>query len=61
MRSVGSRSKEEPIDHNLFAVLREFDDLEVDYIYAEEFSEKRLGYSIMNRLKKAAGYREIQA
>ena len=61
VRSVGSRSKEETIAHNLFAVLREFDDLGVDYIYAEEFSEKRLGYAIMNRLKKAAGYREIKA
>lgn len=61
VRSVGSRSQEETIAHNLFAVLREFDDLGVDYIYSEEFPQKRLGYAIMNRMKKAAGYREIQA
>ena len=42
--------------HNLYAVLREFDDLKVDYIYSESFSEDHLGQAIMNRLSKAAGY-----
>ncbi len=59
VRSVGKRSQEETIAHNLFAVLREFDDLGVDYIYSESFSQDHLGYAIMNRMKKAAGYRRI--
>jgi L-threonylcarbamoyladenylate synthase len=59
LRSVGRRSQEETIAHNLFAVLREFDDLEVDCIYSESFSQDHLGYAIMNRLMKAAGYRTI--
>lgn len=59
LRSVGERQKEETIAHNLFAVLREFDDLEVDYIYSESFSKEHLGQAIMNRLMKAAGYHTI--
>lgn len=56
VRSVGLRAKEETIAHNLFAVLREFDDLKVDCIYSESFSKDHLGQAIMNRLTKAAGY-----
>ncbi|NBH71903.1 threonylcarbamoyl-AMP synthase [Clostridiaceae bacterium] len=59
LRSVGKRSQEETVAHNLFAVLREFDDLQVDCIYSESFSQEHLGYAIMNRLTKAAGYRVI--
>ena len=56
VRSVGERAKQETIAHNLFAVLREFDDLDVDVIYSESFSKDHLGQAIMNRLTKAAGY-----
>ena len=49
------------IAHNLFAVLREFDDLQVDCIYSESFPQNHLGYAIMNRMQKAAGYRMIHA
>ena len=61
LRCVGTRSREETIAHNLFAVLREFDDLQVDAIYSESFSESHLGYAIMNRMMKAAGYQRIHA
>lgn len=60
LRSVGQRAKQETIAHNLFAVLREFDDLQVDYIYSESFSKEHLGQAIMNRLTKAAGYHVIR-
>lgn len=56
VRSVGLRAEEKTIAHNLFAVLREFDDLQVDYIYSESFPGDHLGQAIMNRLSKAAGY-----
>ena len=59
VRSLGLRAREETIAHNLFAVLREYDDLEVDYIFSESFSKEALGQAIMNRLTKAAGYRII--
>ncbi len=60
IRSIGERVHEETIAHNLFAVLREFDDLKVDYIYSESFSQENLGQAIMNRLVKAAGYHIIR-
>ena len=56
-RSIGKRSSAGSIAHNLYAVLREFDDLGVEVIYSESFSEDHLGQAIMNRLNKAAGYR----
>ncbi|MEG0214583.1 MAG: L-threonylcarbamoyladenylate synthase [Hungatella sp.] len=56
VRSLGMRTKETTIAHNLFAVLREYDDLDVDYIFSESFSKAELGQAIMNRLTKAAGY-----
>lgn len=53
---IGSREHEETVAHNLFAVLRDFDDRKVDCIFSESFSKDRLGQAIMNRLCKAAGY-----
>lgn len=60
LRCVGEREHEETIAHNLFAVLREFDDLQVDCIYSESFASDHLGQAIMNRLMKAAGYHVIE-
>lgn len=60
LKCVGTREHEETIAHNLFAVLREFDDLQVDCIYSESFASDNLGRAIMNRLMKAAGYHVIK-
>ncbi len=60
IKSIGYRSKEESIAHNLYAVLREFDEASVDMIYSEGFSDDHLGWAIMNRLRKAAGHQEIR-
>ena len=54
--SIGSRENTSTIAHNLFEVLREFDDKEVDIILSESFEEKGIGLAIMNRLKKSAGF-----
>ncbi len=56
IKCIGRRSSEESIAHNLYAVLREFDDEGCEYIFSEGFSEHNLGRAIMNRLNKAAGY-----
>lgn len=61
VRSLGLRARQETIARSLFAVLREFDDLGVDYIYSESFARDHLGQAIMNRLTKAAGYHIIYA
>lgn len=54
--SVGTRNDDRTIARNLYDVLRSFDDMEIDVIYGETFGENSLGYAIMNRLAKAAGY-----
>lgn len=59
VKSIGSRDNEEEIAKQLYGILREFDQLEVDAIYSEAFETPRMGQAIMNRLLKAAGYRVI--
>lgn len=61
IKNIGTRSNENSIAKNLYKVLREFDEEEVDYIYSEAFAAEGLGNAIMNRLLKAAGYHTIQA
>lgn len=58
---VGSRERPETIAKNLFRCLREFDKKGVDVVYAEGFDYDEIGLAIMNRLEKAAGYKEINA
>ncbi len=60
LRVIGSREDENSIARNLFAILREFDSLEVDGIYSESFESPGLGQAIMNRLLKAAGHQVLQ-
>lgn len=60
VKSVGIRAHEETIAHNLFSLLREFDDIKVDVIFSESFAKDHLGQAIMNRLMKAAGYQVIR-
>lgn len=61
VRSVGTRRDEATIARHLYEVLREFDELGVDYIYSEGFSRQNVGQAVMNRLIKAAGHTIIQA
>ena len=57
--SLGSSTDGEGIARHLFAALRKFDELNVDVIYSEAFSEEGIGQAVMNRLQKAAGYRIV--
>ncbi len=57
---AGDREKGETIAAKLYQVLRQCDELEVDYIFSEAFNEGELGGAIMNRLLKAAGHRVIK-
>ena len=59
VESIGTRTDEASIAHNLYDILRRMDELQVDEIYSESFSEGDLGQAIMNRLLKAAGHRVI--
>ncbi len=60
VQSIGSREDEESIAHNLYYVLRAFDEEDVDYIYSESFFGDGIGDAIMNRLLKAAGHRVMK-
>ncbi len=57
----GSREAPGTISHNLFTLLRRMDAAGVDLILAEGIADTGLGLAIMNRLRKAAGYRIIEA
>lgn len=58
-KNIGSRRNPDSIATNLYRVLRECDEFELDYIYSESFFEEGLGNAIMNRMLKAAGYHLI--
>lgn len=58
---IGSRENAESIAANLYKVLREFDETDIDVILGETVSRDGLGQAIMNRLIKAAGYRLVNA
>ena len=59
-KSIGSRNDKNAVAHNLFDVLREFDKEDVDVIYSEAFDDNDIGFAIMNRLRKSAGYKIIE-
>jgi len=61
VKSMGSRDDLRTIAKNLFALLRQFDAEDVDVIVAEGVPPQGLGLAIMNRLRKASGYRIVKA
>jgi len=60
VKSLGSRRKVDVIAANLFRLLREFDEENVDVIISESVSTEGLGLAVMNRLRKASGYNIIK-
>ena len=54
---LGARKDVRAIAAHLYEALRAFDEKHVDFILGEALDESGLGLAIMNRLKKAAGYR----
>lgn len=56
IKSAGKRSEEATIARELYRILREFDDDQVEIIYSEAFDTAGMGQAIMNRLLKAAGH-----
>lgn len=59
-KSAGNRDDEDTIARELYRILREFDDENVEVIYAESFDTSGIGQAIMNRLLKAAGYKVVR-
>lgn len=61
VKNIGTRENEKTIARNLYRVLREFDEEDVDTIYSESFAMQGIGKAIMNRLEKAAGHLRLSA
>ncbi len=60
VKCIGDREDEKEIASNLYRILRQMDDDNVDRIYSEAFNTPGLGAAIMNRLLKAAGHEVIR-
>lgn len=56
---IGSLNDEEEIARNLYDVLRQFDEEEMELIFSEAFETPHIGQAIMNRLLKAAGHQVV--
>jgi L-threonylcarbamoyladenylate synthase len=54
--SMGHKDDELSAARHLYAVLREFDNENVDYVFSESFETENVGRAVMNRLIKAAGH-----
>jgi L-threonylcarbamoyladenylate synthase len=60
VKTIGKRMDGDAIARNLYGILREFDDLEVDIIYSERFNLEGIGHAIFNRMLKAADYQILE-
>lgn len=56
----GARADAGQAAANLYSALRYFDERPVDIIFAEGISETGIGLAVMNRMRKACGYRIIK-
>ena len=55
---IGSNVKEAA--HNLFAILRETDEIGIARIFAEALPENGIGLAVMNRMARAAAFDIIE-
>lgn len=60
IKNAGSRNDCKTAAMRLYTFLREFDDENIAYIYAEAFDNAGLGQAVMNRLLKAAGHHIVK-
>lgn len=60
LKSLGARRDPFTMARNLFRALRELDDEGYHFVVAEGVEEKGLGLTIMNRLRKAAGFNIVR-
>jgi L-threonylcarbamoyladenylate synthase len=60
VKSLGSRRNIDAMASNLFRLLREFDEENVDIVIAESVPPEGLGLAVMNRLRKASAYNIIK-
>ena len=58
--SAGHKDDELSVARNLYAILRDFDKQNIEFVYSESFETKNVGQAVMNRLIKAAGHKIIK-
>lgn len=60
IKNAGGRNDSREAAKRLYTFLREFDDEDIAYMYAEAFEDTGFGQAVMNRLLKAAGHKVIK-
>lgn len=60
VKIIGNKDDEKSIARNLFRILREMDDEEIEIIWTEGFGCDGIAMATMNRLLKAAGHKEVR-
>nr|MBQ8252116.1 threonylcarbamoyl-AMP synthase [Lachnospiraceae bacterium] len=60
VKVTGDRTDMAAVARNLFRILREFDDENIDCMYVQAFPKDGIGQAVMNRMLKAAGHRIIE-
>ena len=60
IKTLGTRGDKRTIANSLFNILREFDSLDIDIIFAEGIELDDIGLAIMNRMMKASGGKIIK-
>lgn len=58
---IGRRSEPTTVAAELFKVLRQMDDENVDVLYSEALEPSGIGLAVMNRLSRAAAFQSIDA
>lgn len=58
---LGSRLNQKLVASRIYHLLRVADQLELDLVFVEGFSETEMGMAIMNRLRRAAGYKILNS
>lgn len=61
IKVTGKRNDTKALARELFKILREFDEEQIDYMYCESVEKEGIGQAVMNRMLKAAGYKEVDA
>jgi L-threonylcarbamoyladenylate synthase len=59
--SYGPRADQDEQARRLFSALRQFDETDIDIIYAECPDRRAAGLAVLNRLLKAAGFHIMEA
>lgn len=61
VQAYGPRGQAAPAAAHLYRCLLHFDRHPVDIIYGEGLDDKGLGFAVMNRMRKAAGFQIVRA